>query len=149
MQQSPVTTATNNSRLTRVLALLLGLVINALGNGLTVATNMGTSPWTASEVNLAQLFHTSVGWPMFIVGTITAVVNQLLIRHWDPWRFVGELVFISGFSYCVNAFLAFFTWLGVPQLPLIPKVMVCLLGVVTFCCAISLYQRADPRDASR
>ena len=28
----------------RVVALLLGLVINAFGNGLTVATNMGAAP---------------------------------------------------------------------------------------------------------
>ena len=45
----------------RILALVTGLVMNALGNGLTVATNVGTSPWTASEVNIAQLVGTSVG----------------------------------------------------------------------------------------
>lgn len=38
----------------RILALIIGLVMNALGNGLTVATNVGTSPWTASEVNIAN-----------------------------------------------------------------------------------------------
>ncbi|HJE45910.1 YczE/YyaS/YitT family protein [Levilactobacillus namurensis] len=135
--------AQNNPMPQRVLALILGLVINALGNGLTVATNMGTSPWTASEVNLGHLFGTTVGWPMLVVGVLTAVINQLLIRHWDTWRFVGEVAFISCFSYFVNTFVAGFTRLGVPDLPVIPKIVVCLLGVVTFCCAISLYQRAN------
>ena len=49
----------------RILALVIGLVLNALGNGLTVATNVGTSPWTASEVNVGNLIHTTVGIPMF------------------------------------------------------------------------------------
>ncbi|NRN81240.1 hypothetical protein IMAU30115_01315 [Lactobacillus helveticus] len=48
----------------RISALIVGLVVNAVGNGLTVSTNMGTSPWTASEVNLAHLFNVSVGLPM-------------------------------------------------------------------------------------
>lgn len=133
----------NNPLSTRILALALGLLINAFGNGLTVATNMGTSPWTASEVNIAHLLGTAVGWPMLIVGLLTAIANQILIRHWDGWRFVGEVAFISCFSYFVNTFVALFTRLGVPRLPLMPKLAVCLVGVVIFCCAISLYQRAN------
>lgn len=73
----------NNTMPTRIFALLFGLVVNALGNGLTVSTNMGAAPWTAAEVNLASLFHVSVGLMMFIVGVLVAVANQLLIRQWD------------------------------------------------------------------
>ncbi|MCX2186355.1 hypothetical protein [Limosilactobacillus pontis] len=117
--------------------------MNALGNGLTVATNVGTSPWTASEVNIAQLVGTSVGLPMFCVGVLVAIVNQLLIRQWDPLRFFGEIGFIACFSYFVNVFVAFFTWLGVPHLPFLLRAVLCFLGVATFCCAISIYQRAN------
>lgn len=133
----------NNPLPQRWLALGLGLVINAFGNGLTVATNLGTSPWTAAEVNLGHLFGVSVGWPMLIVGALTAVVNQLLLRHWDRWRLVGEIGFILCFSYLVDAFVARFTHLGVPQLPWGVKLVMCLAGIVIFCCAISLYQRAN------
>lgn len=117
--------------------------MNALGNGLTVATNVGTSPWTASEVNIAQLVGTSVGLPMFCVGVLVAIVNQLLIRQWDPLRFFGEIGFIACFSYFVNVFVAFFTWLGVPHLLFLLRAVLCFLGVATFCCAISIYQRAN------
>ncbi|HJE27069.1 hypothetical protein [Limosilactobacillus pontis] len=113
--------------------------MNALGNGLTV----GTSPWTASEVNIAQLVGTSVGLPMFCVSVLVAIVNQLLIRQWDPLRFFGEIGFIACFSYFVNVFVAFFTWLGVPHLPFLLRAVLCFLGVATFCCAISIYQRAN------
>lgn len=117
--------------------------MNALGNGLTVATNVGTSPWTASEVNIAQLVGTSVGLPMFCVSVLVAIVNHLLIRQWDPLRFFGEIGFIACFSYFVNVFVAFFTWLGVPHLPFLLRAVLCFLGVATFCCAISIYQRAN------
>lgn len=127
----------------RILALVTGLVMNALGNGLTVATNVGTSPWTASEVNIAQLVGTSVGLPMFCVGVLVAIANQLLIRQWDPLRFFGEIGFIACFSYFVDVFVALFTWLGVPRLPFLLRAVLCFLGVATFCCAISIYQRAN------
>lgn len=127
----------------RLLALIVGLVLNALGNGLTVATNVGTSPWTASEVNIAHLVGTSVGIPMFCVGVLVAITNQLLIRQWDKLRFFGEVGFIACFSYFVDVFVALFTRLGVPQLPLFFRIILCFLGVTTFCCAISIYQRAN------
>lgn len=133
----------NNTMGTRVFALLSGLVVNAFGNGLTVATNMGAAPWTASEVNLAALMGTSVGMVMFIVGVLVAVTNQLLIRQWDKWRFWGEVAFIAGFSYFIDVFIAFFDWLKIPQWPMIIRILLCFLGIVIFCAAISLYQRAN------
>ena len=80
---------------------------------------------------------------MFCVGVLVAIVNQLLIRQWDPLRFFGEIGFIACFSYFVNVFVAFFTWLGVPHLPFLLRAVLCFLGVATFCCAISIYQRAN------
>lgn len=127
----------------RILALITGLIMNAFGNGLTVATGVGTSPWTASEVNIANLIGTSVGVPMFCVGALVAVINQLLIRQWDRLRFFGELGFIACFSSFVDIFVAFFTRLGVPQLPFLLRTVLCFIGVATFCCAISIYQRAN------
>lgn len=75
----------------RVLALVIGLVLNAMGNGLTVSTAMGTSPWTASEVNIAAIVGTPVGLPMFIVGVLVATANQILIHQWDKLRFSVKL----------------------------------------------------------
>ncbi|WP_251545418.1 hypothetical protein [Limosilactobacillus caecicola] len=56
---------------------------------------------------------------MFIVGTLTTVANQLLIRQWDKWRFLGEVAFIACFSY----FVALFTKLGVPNLPFLVRMI--------------------------
>lgn len=127
----------------RILALVIGLVLNALGNGLTVATNVGTSPWTASEVNIGNLIHTTAGIPMFCAGVLVAITNQLPIHQWDKWRFFWEIGFIACFSYFVDVFVALFTWLGVGRLLFLIRTILCFIGVATFCCAISIYQRAN------
>lgn len=65
----------NNTMPTRVIALIVGLVLNALGSGLTVATNMGAAPWTAAEVNLAYVCHISIGLMIFLVGVLVTITN--------------------------------------------------------------------------
>lgn len=140
---SSVNKQQNNSMSIRILALVVGLLLNAFGNGLTVSTTVGTSPWTVSEVNIAELIGTMVGLPMFVVGTLTAIANQLLIRQWDKWRFFGEVAFIACFSSFVDIFVNFFNHCGVPTLPFIVRTGLCFLGVAIFCCAISIYQRAN------
>ena len=80
---------------------------------------------------------------MFAVGVLVAVANQLLIRQWDKWRFFGEVGFIACFSYFVDVFVALFTRLGVPGLPFLVRTILCFAGIATFCCAISIYQRAN------
>lgn len=80
---------------------------------------------------------------MFIVGSLTAIANQTMIKEFDKIRFFGELLFIAFFSYFVDIFLAIFNHLGVPNLPTWLKIILCFVGIFTFCCAISFYQRAN------
>lgn len=127
----------------RWLALLLGLVVNAFGNGLSVASNMGTSPWTASEVNLSHWLGTSVGLAIFVVSCLAAFVNQLLLRHWDFPRLLGEIGFVLFFSYFVDIFSTTFTRLGIMRLSAIVRLLLAITGIVIFCAAISMYQRAN------
>lgn len=133
----------NNTMPTRVIALIVGLVLNALGSGLTVATNMGAAPWTAAEVNLAYVCHISIGLMIFLVGVLVTITNQLLIKRWDKYRFFGEIIFIASFSYFTDVFINLFDWLKVPQLMVLWRILFCMLGIIIFCVAISLYQRAN------
>lgn len=127
----------------RLTALALGLVLNAFGNGITISSNIGTAPWGASEVNLAHIFHISIALAMFLTGFLVAVVNQLLLRRFDLPRFLGEVVFIAGFSYFIQLFTTLFSALGLPRLPLTWRLAIGLLGIMTLGCSISFYQRAN------
>lgn len=132
-----------NSIQVRWLALIIGLVVNAMGNALTISSNMGAAPWTAAEVNLAVLFHTSVGVTMFVVCFLVSVMNQLLIRQWDKWRFFGEVIYSACFSYFIDLFLAIYQWIGIPKLNIAWRLIICFIGICIFCASISIYQRAN------
>ncbi|AYF92229.1 hypothetical protein D7I45_01345 [Apilactobacillus bombintestini] len=125
------------------MALVFGLLLNALGNSLTIVSGCGSGIWTAASVNIHELVGIDVGLMIFIFGIINALTNQVLIRHIDVWRFIEEMVFITFFSYFIQIFADFFTSLGWNHLSLFIRVPMALIGVCFFCTAISLYQRAN------
>lgn len=133
----------HNSLSARIAALVFSLVLNAFGNALCVASNVGSGIWTAAAVNLHLAFGLDVGLLLFIVGLLNALTNQILIRRIDVPRFAGELIFVLCFSYFIDIFIGLFTWIGVPTWPWLVRMLLSLLGVSTFCVAISIYQRAN------
>lgn len=127
----------------RIAALIFSLVLNAFGNALCVSSNVGSGIWTAAAVNLHLAFGPDVGLLLFIVGLINAITNQILIRRIDLPRFGGEVIFVLFFSYFIDVFIGVFSYLGVPTLPWFVRMLLSLVGVSTFCVAISIYQRAN------
>lgn len=132
-----------NSLKTRIIALVFGLVLNSLGNALTIVSGCGSGIWTAASVNIHQLIGIDVGIMIFIFGIINALTNQILIKHIDVLRFIEEIIFISFFSSFIQIFTDFFESLGWNNLSLFFRIPMALIGVCFFCTAISLYQRAN------
>lgn len=127
----------------RLIGLISGLILNAFGNALTISANMGSAVWTASAVNYSRWFNINVGAILFIIGFLNTVTNQILIKRWDWPRFVGEIGYVCFFSYLVNLFVNLFDSVGIGNLPIIVRAILSCLGIVFFCTAISLYQRAN------
>src|SRR5574341_459129 len=100
----------------------LSLLINAVGNGLTVATNMGSSMWTASAANIAYDFNFSISWVLIIYGGSQIFINILLTRKIDLPRIVGNIIFISFFGPFVGIFKQLFLDLGFASLSLPAKI---------------------------
>lgn len=127
----------------RVIGLVSGLILNAFGNGLCISADMGSGLWTAAAVNLNKWFAWNTGLILFIFGVINALTNQVLIKKFDGKRLVGQILYVMFFSYFVNVFTNLLTAIGVPNLPMLVRMFLSCLGVVFFCVAISLYQRAN------
>ncbi|HIY92481.1 hypothetical protein [Companilactobacillus sp. HBUAS56275] len=104
---------------------------------------MGSGLWTASAVNLSKLLGWNTGLFLFIVGFINAVTNQFLIRRIDGKRMFGEVLYVMFFSYFVNIFTNLLNNLGVPNFPIFTRTILSCFGIIIFCIAISLYQRAN------
>jgi len=127
----------------RVIGLVTGLILNAFGNGLCISANMGSGLWTASAVNMNHWFGWNTGLLLFIIGTINAIINQFLIRKFDSKRLFGEILYVMFFGYFVNVFTGMLNSMGVPNLSIFVRAILSCLGIVFFCVAISLYQRAN------
>lgn len=132
-----------NTKAQRWTGLISGLILNAFGNALTISANMGSAVWTASAVNYSHWFNLNVGVILFVIGFLNAVTNQILLRSPDWPRFVGEILYVCCFSYFVNIFVQAFDATGIGQLPVWVWALLSCLGIIFFCTAISLYQRAN------
>ncbi|MCT2884193.1 hypothetical protein EFT40_03855 [Lentilactobacillus parabuchneri] len=132
-----------NTKAQRWTGLISGLILNAFGNALTISANMGSAVWTASAVNYSHWFNVNVGMILFFIGLLNAITNQILLKYLDWPRFIGEVLYVCFFSYFVNIFVQGFELLGVGQLPIVVRGILACLGIIFFCTAISLYQRAN------
>lgn len=122
---------------------VLSLLINAIGNGLTVATNMGSSMWTASAANIAYDFNFSISWVLIIYGASQIFINIILTSTIDWSRIVGNIVFISFFGPFVGLFKQLFIHLEFASLPLPAKIGFDIIGICFIAIAISIYQRLN------
>lgn len=127
----------------RWVGLVAGLILNAFGNGMAVAGNMGSGLWTASAVNLHNWTGVSLGVILFFIGVVNAITNQFLIRHWDGKRLLYEIIYVVFFGSIVQYSAQMLEYFGINHAPVIWRLFFSLLGIVIFCIGISLYQRAN------
>lgn len=120
----------------------LSIVLNSLGNALTVAMNLGSALWTASAVNLHAVTPLSLSWLLFLEGVLVIIVNIIILRRFEWNRIIGNLIFMVPFSYLVQFFAVGVAHL-LGGLPLWSKVIVDCFGICLIGTAISLYQRVN------
>lgn len=135
----------------------ISLVINSLGNVLTLVTSthihpsfLGSAYWTAAESNLGQalLGNNSqvLFWAFFVLGMLVAFLNAALMHHLEWKRILGNLAFLLPFSLFIQWFANIFNRL-MPN-AYSPKmvtlyVIINFFGVVCMGTAISIYQRVN------
>lgn len=123
--------------------LVISLLLNSMGNGLTVACNMGSAMWTASAANIAHDFHFSIATILIVYGVVSILVNVILLQHWDWHRIIGNLIFIFPYGYFVSFWANFFRSLGVASLSIPTRILLDVIGIVCLGIAISIYQRVN------
>lgn len=87
------------------------------------------------------------------MGFLTAVLNAILIHHWDWKRIAGNMVFMVPFSALIQVFEDFFDgkypalFSGLPEARSLGMVILYVglnfLGVAFIAVAISIYQRVN------
>lgn len=122
---------------------LLSIVINALGNALTVSINLGSALWTASSVNMTYLTGIPVGTTLFGFGVLVMMINALILRRLEWQRLIGNLIFLVPFSYLIGWISPLFVDEAINTLPLLVRVLLDCTGICLISMAISIYQRVN------
>lgn len=149
MRQEDTTISMNES----IMYFVLSLVINSLGNVLTIVTSahvipgfLGSAYWTAAQTNLGIALHWNLFWTFLIFGMLISLLNAVLVGKFDIKRILGNLVFMVPFSALIQMFAAFFMPL-MPDAKTLPMMIlytaINFLGVFFIGIAISIYQRVN------
>ena len=135
----------------------ISLVINAMGNVLTLVTSdhihpafLGSAYWTAAEANLghAILGNNSLAlfWAFLVLGMLISFLNAFLMKKLDWKRILGNFVFMLPFSIFIQWFSNIFNQI-MPDAKSLPMVILYIVinfvGVALIGTAISIYQRVN------
>lgn len=123
--------------------LSLSILINALGNALTVVLNLGSALWTASSVNLSHFIHIRLDMILIGFGIVIVAINCCLLRRVEWRRIVKNFIFMIPFSVLVQWFASGLGRLGIQNLGLAFRIGLDLVGIVLIGIAVSIYQRVN------
>ncbi|POG99246.1 fructose permease [Fructilactobacillus lindneri] len=152
---------------TSIMFFVLSLVINSLGNVLTLVSSskvlpsfLGSAYWTAAETNLGIAFGWNLFWAFLILGVVITILNAILVGHWG--RAIGNVIFMVPFSFLIQFFDNLFVGgdiFGIHMNPIINipvadahhggwlliifYVLINFVGVALIAIAISIYQRVN------
>lgn len=122
---------------------IVSLVINSFGNGLSVASDMGSAPWTASAANLANLTGWQIGIFLALFAIAVAFLNMFLAMNFNWPRLLGNVAFGLSFSFLVGLFSSLFINLGIHTLPWWLRLPIDFFAIWNIGVAISIYQRVN------
>lgn len=154
-ETKPKKTPRTISMKTSIFYFIISLVINSLGNVLTLVTSakvfpsfLGSAYWTAAETNLGIAFHWNLFWAFLILGVLITILNAILVKHWDWGRALGNVIFMVPFSWLIQTFYDLLTTtvhLPEARTPMMIGLYVILnfFGVALIAIAISIYQRVN------
>ncbi|MCK8617928.1 hypothetical protein LNP00_06125 [Fructobacillus sp. M158] len=122
---------------------ILSLTLDALGNGLSVSTNLGSAPWTAGAANLAHLTGLPIALFLGLTTVLVATANIFFAHKLDWRRFFGNILFGVLFSLLAGVFTSLFMVFHFIDYPIWAKVIIDILGLSTIGVGISIYQRVN------
>ena len=129
----------------RILRLMLGLVVSAVGIVMTVQANIGTEPWSVLHQGLSNVAHISFGNASVVVGVVAILLSLLLGEQIG----VGTVANITLTGLMLDAILS--TGLIPCQHSFLPGLLMLVAGLELITLGTWLYMSSElgsgPRDA--
>lgn len=132
---------TNNSKsiLVRYGISTLGLVVVALGVGLSIKSNLGIAPLSCIPTVLCLRFpHISIGTFTWVFNLLFIVLQAFILRKDFKWKHVMQVLPILIFGYLVDAAVWLFDAIDAPATNYWMQLLLCLLAVLLTAVGIRL-----------
>ncbi|WP_125608426.1 hypothetical protein [Lapidilactobacillus bayanensis] len=127
----------------QIIYFTVSIILNCLGNGITVALNLGSALWTASAVNISHASGLQLNTILILIAAFAIVVNVFLRGYFSWHAFIGNILFAVPFSILVGWFSKLFLQTPLMTLPLVARVFLDFGGIMLIGIAISIYQRLN------
>ncbi|WP_288846279.1 hypothetical protein [uncultured Fructobacillus sp.] len=133
----------NNHIRTRLMFFLLGLVLVAFGNALSIISTAGNGLWTAAALGMAQWSGVSISFILMMIGLIVIGINLLLSGRFSWVTVSGELLFVLLFSQLIHFFVTALSKNFTVPVDLWLRIFLAIVGITIVCLGTSFYQRAN------
>jgi len=128
-----------NSLMVRYGISTLGLLVVALGVGLSIKSNLGIAPLSCIPTVLSLRFtHVSVGTFTWIFNLLFIVLQAAILRKDFKWEHVLQVLPILIFGYMVDGAIWLFDALKSPATNYVVQILLCLGAVVLTAVGIRL-----------
>lgn len=128
-----------NSLLVRYGISTLGLLVVALGVGLSIKSNLGIAPLSCIPTVLSLRFtHVSVGTFTWMFNLLFIVLQAAILRKDFKWEHVLQVLPILIFGYMVDGAIWLFDALKSPATNYVVQILLCLGAVVLTAVGIRL-----------
>lgn len=143
MQNLPTGYIIHNKSGLTIFYFFISIILNSLGNALTVSLNLGSALWTAAAVNLAHATPLSLTWLLLLEGFLAIGLNVLFLHQFDGRRILGNLIFMFCFAYLVGLLSKLLLQTALVNFNLGARIFLDCLGIILIAIAISIYQRVN------
>lgn len=117
----------------------LGLVVVALGVGLSIKSNLGIAPLSCIPTVLSLHFtHVSVGTFTWLFNLLFIVIQAFVLKKEFSWQHVLQVLPILIFGYLVDGAIWLFDAIRTPATNYLVQILLCLVSVVLTAVGIRL-----------
>lgn len=116
-----------------------GITLNAMGNSMTIVTNLGSLLWPASIVNMMHALGWSMMASIFTEGIVVSLLTMLLEKNQSFKEWGEELIFLTPYSILMQAFATVWRAWGIDQLPFWPRLLMDFLGLMISFAGLAMY----------
>lgn len=120
---------------------IFSILVNAFGNFLLIKSNMGSGPWIAASMGIAQASHLQIGVCSIILNFLVYIPIMIISKKINLIKLLGSFFVAYIFGKFLDFFLNIFYWLSFENLIL--RIIIFLIGDIILSAGISIYLRLN------